>query len=350
MKLLETCSMSLQIPVFFHPEQLEFKPKYEWALGHRIKHPETTKRAESIYNALKKKPQDFQLNQPKSVPMKAIRESHSYELITLYHTAATLKDGETFYPSVFPQRSKASAGPTNLKHAGFYCFDSGTPLDNKTWSAASWSAACAWEAMKLVRSQKYPFAYALSRPPGHHASSDTYGGYCYFNNSAMVARELSKKGRVVVLDIDFHHGNGTQELFYEDDQVTTISIHGDPRDYFPYFRGFASETGEGKGRGHNLNIILPAQTTYKKYKKTLRDIVFPMIEGVAPSYLIIAAGFDTYKLDPIGDFALETKDYFFLGQELGSLKLPSLVVQEGGYFTRDLGKNVVSFLQGLKDA
>lgn len=342
--------MSIQIPIFFHHEQLEFKPKYEWALGHRIKHPETTKRAESIFNALKKKPKDFDLREPKSVPMKAIRESHSYELITLYHTAATLKDGETFYPSVFPQRTKADASPTNLKHAGFYCFDSGTPLDNKTWTAASWSAACAWEAMKLIRSGKHQMAYALSRPPGHHASSDSYGGYCYFNNSALVARELSKKGRVVVLDIDFHHGNGTQDLFYENDQVTTISIHGDPRYYFPYFKGFPAETGKGEGQGYNLNVILPAKTTYQKYKKALKNIVFPMIEGVDPDYLVIAAGFDTYKLDPIGDFALETDDYFLLGEELGSLELPTLVVQEGGYYTRDLGKNVSSFLRGLKNS
>ncbi len=336
-----------KIPAFFHSSQLAFKPKYEWALGHRIKHPETTRRAESIFQALKKDEQCFELHEPQKIPLKEIRESHSYELMTLYQTAASLPDDETFYPSVFPQRLKAQANPSNLSHAGFYCFDSGTPLNNKTWEAACWSAACAIDAMKVVVKGKYPYSYALSRPPGHHASYDSYGGYCYFNNIALVARELKKKNRVAILDIDFHHGNGTQDIFYEDSDVLTISIHGDPRSYFPYFRGFPSEAGSGAGAGYNHNIILPKGTRYPEYKKTLNDIVFPMIRYFEPDYLLIAAGFDTYKLDPIGHFDLETPDYQKMGKQIKDLNLPTIIVQEGGYYTKDLGANVSSFLKGF---
>ena len=338
---------AVKIPTFFHTAQMEFRPKYEWALGNRIKHPETTKRAEKIYRTLKKSPELFDVHEPARIPLKPIRDSHNYQLMTLYNTASQLEDGNTFYPSVFPQRQKGKADPTNIYHAGFYCFDSGTPLNNKTWTAAAWSAACAYEATVGVGSGKYSLAYALSRPPGHHASRDSYGGYCYFNNAAIAGRYLKKKGRIVILDIDFHHGNGTQEAFYSDDKVFFISIHGDPRKYFPYFCGFPNENGSGKGVGFNMNIILPEKTKKRAYLKCLNDIVIPAIKRYEPSHLIISAGFDTYVHDPIGDFALETPDFFSIGDKLGKLNLPTSVLQEGGYYTPDLGQNVKSFLLGL---
>lgn len=337
---------SPKLNVYFHTAQLEFHPKYEWALGNRIKHPESTKRAEKIYQTLKKSAKIFNIVEPPKIPLKQIRESHNYQLITLYNTASMLENGQTFYPSVFPQRQKAKADPTNLYHAGFYCFDSGTPLDNKTWLASSWSAACAYEAAKEVAQGKTTLNYALSRPPGHHASRDTYGGYCYFNNAAIAARYLRKKGRVVILDIDFHHGNGTQEMFYGDDQVFVISIHGDPRQYFPYFCGFSNESGSGKGLGYNLNIILPERTNKSGYLRCLKKTVIPAIKRYEPDYFIISAGFDTYHLDPIGNFGLQTEDFVDIGKELGRLKLPTNILQEGGYYTPDLGKNVKHLLQG----
>lgn len=335
-----------KLSVFFNQKQLEFAPKYEWALGNRIKHPESTKRAESIFKALSKDP-SFQIIEPKQIPMTAIRGVHDFHLWTLYNAATELPDGEAFYPSVFLQRYGVEPNPSNIKHAGYYCFDSGTPLNNKTLLAASWSAACALEATKLVASGKERVAYALSRPPGHHASYDTYGGYCYFNNAAIAAKELKKKGRVVILDIDFHHGNGSQEIFYEDPDVFVISIHGDPREYFPYLLGFPSETGKGAGSGFNLNIILPAKTKLKAYENALKNQVFPTIKAFEPAHLIVSAGFDTYCLDPIGEFDLQTKDYERLGQLINDLGLPTIILQEGGYHTKDLGNNVRSFLSGF---
>lgn len=336
--------MSTKFPVFFHKEQLEFHPKYEWALGNRIKHPESTRRAESIFKEVSKFKDLFDVKAPDRIPLKALRDSHNYQLISLYNRASRLGEGEEFYPSVFPQRMKSKPDPTNIYHAGFYCFDSGTPLNNKTWLASAWSAATAYYAADWVSKGKSKFSYALSRPPGHHASRDTYGGYCYFNNAAIAARLLKKKGRVVIVDIDFHHGNGTQEIFYKDENVLVISLHGDPRIHFPYFCGFQSEIGSGKGEGFNLNIILEDGCEGKKYIKILKDVVLPTIKGFEPQYLVISAGFDTYEFDPIGTFKFKTGDYAAIAKIFKSLNLPTAILQEGGYFTKDLGKNVVSFL------
>lgn len=184
-------------------------------------------------------------------------------------------------------------------------------------------------------------------PPGHHASRDTYGGYCYFNNAGIAAKLLRKHGRVAIVDIDFHHGNGTQEIFYNDDRVLTISVHGDPRHHFPYFCGFPSETGSGKGEGYNLNHILEDGTKVNSYLRLLKDSVLPVLKRYEPSFLILAVGFDTYHLDPIGKFALETPDYNRIAKLFQNLSYPTVILQEGGYYTKDLGKNVVSFLKGF---
>jgi acetoin utilization deacetylase AcuC-like enzyme len=339
--------MTTKMPAYFHPAQLDFHPKYEWALGNRIKHPESTRRAESIFKELKKHKEKFEIITPPKIPLNAIRESHNYQLITLYNTASSLGEGIEYYPSVFPQRMKAKPDPTNIYHSGFYCFDSGTPLNNKTWLASAWSAATAYSAAEYVSKGKGKYSYALSRPPGHHASRDTYGGYCYFNNAAIAAKILKKKGRVVIVDIDFHHGNGTQDIFYKDDNVLFISLHGDPRKHFPFFCGFPSETGQGKGEGYNLNIILEDECNIKDYMKALKNTVIPSIKQFEPQYLILSAGFDTYELDPIGKFALKTEDFLTIGQTFKKLDLPTVILQEGGYHTKDLGKNVVSLLDAF---
>ncbi len=339
--------MTKTLSIHFHPEQLEFHPKYEWALGNRIKHPETTRRAESIFREVKKSPQLFALKDPPEIPLAALREIHSYELLTLYNTASALSDGVEFYPSVFPQKNKTKPDPSNILHAGFYCFDSGTPLNRHTWNAAAWSAASAYYAAQEVVQGQGLTAYSLSRPPGHHASRVSYGGYCYFNNAAIAAKVLRRSGRVAILDIDFHHGNGTQDIFYRDDCCFVISLHGDPRKYFPFFKGFPTETGDGPGAGFNLNLLTEDNCSLKSYLKILKQNVIPAIERFEAEYLVISAGFDTYEKDPIGRGAFRTEDYFELGRYLKRLKLPTVIVQEGGYFAKDLGKNVVSFLKAF---
>jgi len=333
--------------VHFHTQQLDFHPKYEWALGNRIKHPETTRRAESIFKAIKKESDLFKIVEPARIPLTAIRETHSYQLLTLYHTASALEEETTFYPSVFPQKEKTKPDPTNILHAGFFCFDSGTPLDRHTWLAAAWSAASAYFAAQEILKEQSKVTYALSRPPGHHASRDTYGGYCYLNNAAIAAKVLRKKGRVAILDLDFHHGNGTQDIFYRDDRCLFVSIHADPRKYFPFFKGFPTETGDGPGNGFNINLLIPEHCDWKSYKKILEFDAIQAIKRFEPDYLVVSTGFDTYEKDPVGSSKLTTEDYHSMGGVLNKLKIPTVIVQEGGYFAQDLGANVLSFLKAF---
>ncbi|MCA8923431.1 MAG: histone deacetylase family protein [Planctomycetes bacterium] len=340
--------MSEPTPVFFHEVQLEFKPLYEWAFGERIAHPETTARAESILSALSAEERKFRIVAPKSVPLGAIRKLHNYQLLTLYNTATQLPQGTTFYPSVFPKSEQARPDPTNIQHAGCFCFDSGTPLNAMTLEAASWSAACAHEAATYLRRKQARSTYALSRPPGHHATSKHFGGYSYFNNAAIAARYLRRHGRVAVLDIDFHHGNGTQQLFYNDPNVLFVSIHGDPREFYPYFSGHPNECGKGRGDGFNLNLPLPGACDGQEYMRVLREHAIPTIQNFGPEYLVISAGHDTYAKDPIGHFALEEADFDELGETLGRLGYPTVIVQEGGYCTRLLGRIVRIFLTGFQ--
>ncbi len=340
---------STPMPVFFHPAQLAFKPLYEWAYGEKIAHPETTARAESIAAALDAEPARFELRRPEPLPASALRGQHTPNLLTVYHTARGLPDGETFHPMVFPRATRARADPTNMHHAGAFCFDSGTPLDNHTWDAATWSAACARQAALEVRRGRSRLAYALSRPPGHHATRDAFGGYCYLNNAGVAARLLRRHGRVAIIDVDFHHGNGTQSLFYDDPQVLTVSIHGDPREFFPWFAGFPDETGKGKGEGFNLNLTLPGGADLSGWTEQLDEHALPRIRRFDPDWLVISAGLDAYHLDPIGRHDLKTDDFAAIGDRLGRLGLPTVVVQEGGYYTPDLGINARALLMGLSD-
>lgn len=336
------------IPVFFNELQLEFKPRYEWAFGEKITHPETTARAESILAALQREPAIFEVREPKELPLSSLRAQHDYNLLTLYNTARTLPEDDTFYPMVFPRERIGRADPHNLHHAGAFCFDSGTPLNARTFDAAAWSAASARAAADVVRKGKARLSYALSRPPGHHATRNLFGGYCYFNNAGLAARHLRRTGRVVIIDVDFHHGNGTQSLFYKDDKVLTLSIHGDPREYFPFFAGFPDETGQGRGAGLNMNLVLEEGADAQAYMTLLDEHVLPTVRHFAPDWLVIAAGFDTYYKDPVGHFTLQTPDYAEMGARLGSLGLPTVVVQEGGYYTPHLGRNAVTFLHGVR--
>ena len=187
------------------------------------------------------------------------------------------------------------------------------------------------------------------RPPGHHAERRVFGGFCYFNSAAVAAHYLSKHGTVAVIDIDYHHGNGQQDIFYERDDVLTISIHGDPDFAYPYFTGFPDERGEGAGEGFNVNMNLPEVQTGAQYREALARAL-DVIRGFKPVFLVIALGLDTAKGDPTGTWLLKPRDFEENGRMLGALHLPTLVVQEGGYRTRTLGTNARHFFQGLVDS
>lgn len=336
-----------KLPVFFDSRQLSHKPLYEWAMGEKLPHPETTHRAETILAALERDAGRFEVLEPGETPMPWIRKVHDSALLKLYEKAREIPPGESFYPSVFPKRAETRTLVGELKQAGYYCLDSGTPLTSTTWSAACLSAACAFNAATLIESGKERAAYALCRPPGHHATRDLFGGYCYFNNAAIIAKRFKEKGRVAILDIDFHHGNGTQQIFYRDDSVFFVSIHGDPKDFYPYFSGRADEIGEGRGKEFNLNIPLPRGCDGQEYLRQIRNRVLPAIRAFHPQLLILSAGFDTYREDPIGAFTLETGDFAELGETLSGLGLPTVILQEGGYCVEKLGVNVSAFLRAF---
>ncbi|QIG50347.1 histone deacetylase family protein [Nordella sp. HKS 07] len=230
---------------------------------------------------------------------------------------------------------------------GYHLGDGSCPFMDKTWDAAKASAASAVHAARLIRDGER-FVYALCRPPGHHAASDVAAGFCYINNSALAAEVLNRAGRrVAILDIDVHHGNGTEAIFYDRADVLTVSIHADPRRFYPFFWGYAEETGRGEGEGFNLNLPLPRGTRIDAYRTALAQALRRVGE-FGPEILVVAAGLDISIDDPFQGFAIETKDFAVIGRDIADLKLPLLVVQEGGYPSPSLGANLASLLEGLR--
>lgn len=337
----------MSIPVFFHPEQLTHRPLYEWAFGDKLNHPETSVRAEKIIEAVLREPGLFQVQRPSSSPREALDRIHDPVLLRLLTAGANqLAEDATMHPSVFPRGPVPHLDPDDVRHAGYYCFDSGTPIARNTLTAALWSAACAQEAARHLHTGA-PMSYALSRPPGHHAAPAAFGGYCYFNNAAVAAHQLP--GRVAILDIDFHHGNGTQDIFYADDRVLFVSIHGDPKEFFPFYWGHANERGVGAGTGFNLNLPLPRGVDGQAYLEVLEEQALRAIRAFQPDALVLSAGLDTFAGDPMGGFTLTQLDLHAVGVRIGRLGLPTVVVQEGGYQVDELGHNAVALLHGVHE-
>ena len=257
-----------------------------------------------------------------------------------------LNEGEAVYPYVFPIRLRERKPVDEEVQAGYYCIDTFTPLTRNALIAAKAAANCALTGAALLRDGER-LAYALCRPPGHHAERSVYGGFCYFNNAAIAAHALSAQGKVAVLDIDFHHGNGTQDIFYHRGDVLTISIHGDPSYAYPYFAGFVDERGVAAGDGCNHNFPLPEDVTDDQYLETL-ERALTLIETFAPKTLVVSVGLDIAKGDPTGAWSITPDGFERIGGALAGLGLPTLAVQEGGYDTRVLGRNARHFVAGLQ--
>ncbi len=288
----------------------------------------------------------FKRMQPRAFPEKNIKAVHAKDYVDYLRRACeALPPGKSAYPIVFPLRN-ALRHPKDLDiRSGYYCMDTFTPLNHNAYLAARGAVNCAMTGAEAVLDGTH-FAYALVRPPGHHAESRAFGGFCYFNSAAVAAHHLSQYGRVAILDVDFHHGNGTQDIFYSRSDVLTISIHGDPHFAYPHFAGFEDETGAGVGEGYNINYPLPEQISIERYQKTLNKAL-KRIREYDPVYLVLCLGLDTAKADPTGTWALGAADFRRNGEMIGALKLPTLVVQEGGYRTRTLGVNARHFFEGL---
>ncbi len=265
------------------------------------------------------------------------------------NTAESLTGDEVFYPDLFPGDGAALPRRVDVPlQGGIWCTDAVTPIMQKTYEVARASVETALTGAEMLASGAEKYVYALCRPSGHHAGPRVFGGYCYFNNVATAAQYLLASGRVAVLDIDYHHGNGTQEFFIEKKAVFTASIHGDPAVEYPYFWGYADETGIGQGEGANRNEPLPLGSGRAEYLAAL-DRILDAISSFAPDYLVIAAGFDTHEHDPIGGFKLCIEDYSIIAQRLRSVNCPTLICQEGGYNLDVLGECVYAFLSGYCD-
>ncbi len=267
--------------------------------------------------------------------------------------AAWRADGgpEVLIPDSFPIPRLGRGGGRDLGggvgRPGWFCFDTATPMVAGSFSAALAAADAALTAADLVAAGAAA-AYALCRPPGHHAGPGYYGGFCFLNNAAIAARSLHRLGRVAVVDVDFHHGNGTQDVFWEDPEVLYVSLHGDPAGHYPHFTGAADETGGGAGAGTNRNLPLPDGTGDDEYLASLAEAM-AVVAGFDPATLVVSAGFDTFAGDPIGAFQVTTGGFRRIGAALAAAGRPTVVVQEGGYAVEALGANALALLRGVQE-
>ena len=253
-------------------------------------------------------------------------------------------------PTVWPSRAMPQQRiPDHIEgRLGYYALAGETSISNGTWQAARASANVALTAQAALKNGARE-AFALCRPPGHHAASDMYGGYCFINNAAVTAQAFIDQGanRVAILDVDFHHGNGTQEIFYNRADVMYLSLHGDPDNAFPHFLGYADESGTGPGEGFNFNYPMGPNTKFDNWGAAL-DQACKKISQYAPDALIISLGVDTFEHDPISFFKLGCDDFKRYGATIGALKLPTLFIMEGGYAVDEIGINTVNVLQGYE--
>jgi acetoin utilization deacetylase AcuC-like enzyme len=304
---------------------------------------------------------DYELTAPDDHGPDPIAAVHELELIDLVEhawtdaLAAGRDPGRPLLPDTFLLREYAGrmALPElplgRHDRLGAYCFDTATPIVAGTAAAARAAVDIGLTALDLVLAGA-PLAYGLCRPPGHHAGRNLIGGYCFFNNAAIVAESVLARGaeRVAILDVDFHHGNGTQQIFWERGDVLYVSLHGDPRGIYPYYSGYATERGAGGGEGTTLNMPLAPGTDGDGYLAALADGLDAIRDFDPDAPLVVSLGFDTYHEDPICNLALRTDDYRQIGLAISGLGLPLVVLQEGGYAVDALGANAVAFLGTLR--
>ena len=314
-------------------------------------------RAEAIHTALRADP-SFELVEPGDWGTAPIEAVHDAGLIRFLHDAWSeyqhyRPNTREVVPDVF-LRPELRAGMSDIEEPasiearlGWWAYEVTTPITEGTFDAALGAVDTALSATDLVLGGEHS-AYGLCRPPGHHASSSLYGGYCFLNNAAIAAHHVASTTgtRVTILDVDYHHGNGTQQIFYDRDDVQYVSLHADPRRAYPYITGFAQETGTGRGRGATTNIELPAGTGDDAYLRALEQAC-EVVTDFSPSLLIVSLGLDTSIDDPIADLALTAEGFERCGALVGRLDLPTVVLQEGGYDVASLGDNVRRWLRGI---
>jgi acetoin utilization deacetylase AcuC-like enzyme len=335
------------VRLYFDDRQAGHAPAREFHNGEWVAYAETPARLASILDRCGsvQPVRDFGID-----PILAVHDGDYLAFLREAHASwlAAGREGDAI-GYTFPVRGRRKLPLMRIDaKLGAYAFDAATPIAERTWEAAYWSAQCALTALDDIAAGAR-YAFALCRPPGHHAGADYLGGYCYLNNAAIAARRAGALGLgpVAVLDVDYHHGNGTQDIFLRDPGVFFASIHADPATDYPFYWGHADECGEGEGIGSTLNLPLPRGTGWDAYAPALGAALEAIAQWGA-AMLVVSFGADTFARDPISHFHLEQDDFAMLGAAIAARGLPTLVVMEGGYAIEELGANVDAFLSGFR--
>ncbi|HEY0295156.1 MAG TPA: histone deacetylase family protein [Bordetella sp.] len=333
---------------FYHPDQVLHHPRSYYSRGKMREPQEVPGRVQALADTARKLGMDVQ--QPADAGAGPISAVHTLDYLAFLQSAwREWKDlpedwGDEVLSNVFVRSPNPMRGI--LAKAARYLADGSAPVGEQTWRSAYWAAQCAIAgAQALIDGD--PSAYAICRPPGHHARVDAAGGFCYLNNAAIAAQHLRGKfKRVVILDTDMHHGQGIQEIFWERNDVFYISIHGDPTNFYPAVEGFEDERGAGAGFGYNLNIPMPHGSSQEVFMKSL-DQAMDAIKLFQPDALVHCLGFDVFEKDPQHKVSVSSEGFEILGRRIAACGVPTLIVQEGGYHIETLGDNATRFFAGL---
>jgi acetoin utilization deacetylase AcuC-like enzyme len=338
----------MAIAVFYDDRQAGHDPAFFLVRGRQQASPERAARADVLLAAC----DDAGLVRRTPPPGGAIPRLRVHDpayldfLETGWASWQAVGGGAEVVANVHPARGHASCPRGIVGRAGWHMADTACPLGRHTWEAACAAGDTALAAARAV-ADGAPVAYALARPPGHHAFKDMAGGFCFLNNTAIAAEELRARGRrPAILDIDVHHGNGTQAIFYERADVLHVSIHADPAVFYPWFWGYAHERGAGAGEGWTVNLPLPLGTDDAAFLAALEDAL-AAVARAAPDVLVVALGLDTHVDDPLAAFAVTTDGFARIGERIARSALPLVLIQEGGYPSPALGRNFGRFLDGL---
>lgn len=335
---------------FYADEQKRHDPKAFLSSGAPQPNPEQPERVERLLAGARAAGCD--IRRPANHGLGPIAAVHTPEYVDfLQHIYVRWRRiegaSEEVIPNIHPLARDGAYPASAVGQAGYHMADTACPISAETWDSACWSAWSAVEAADAVLGGERS-AYALCRPPGHHAFADVAGGFCFLNNSAIAAQRLrGQASRVAILDVDLHHGNGTQGIFYSRPDVLTVSIHADPVRFYPFFWGHADERGEGPGLGYNLNLPLPRKSGDERFLEAL-ETGLRRIRAFAPEALVVALGLDPFEGDPFGGLSVTTPGFARIGAAIAALRLPTVIVQEGGYLCDALGDNLTSFLGGYE--
>lgn len=334
----------------FSAIQFGHKPKRYLSVGRTVHYPEQPERIKRLMQGARKAEVEF--HAARSFDKSHYAPVHSERFVDfLEHGFDEWSKLDNAYEEMMPSTRPVPGVNEYSNHiigrAGWHLSDFSCPVVAETWRSVKASADTALTAAAAVAGGERA-VYALCRPPGHHAQHDRAAGFCYLNNAALAAQYLRKDNdRVAILDIDVHHGNGTQQIFYQRDDVLTVSVHADPDNYYPFFQGQQSQNGAGVGLGYNKNIVVPVKSDTTVWLKALKEALGAVVE-FNPGALVVSLGLDAHEADPLGGGAVTTEGFGEMALLIQSANLPTLIVQEGGYLTPYLGDNLASFLIGFE--